>query len=152
MPEGDTIWRVAARLRPALVGEVVVRFAAARLTGPVPAPGVTVDAVDAVGKHLLIRFGDGIVVTTHLRMTGSWHLYRPGDRWSRPRQQARLEIETAQWLAVCFLAPVVRSTRAPVPVGSTAVAPMPSRTSAPRATAASRIAVSSVGNPLGRSS
>jgi len=114
VPEGDTIWRVAARLRPALVGAELVRFAAPRLTGPVPAPGVTVDAVDAVGKHLLIRFGDGVVVQTHLRMTGSWHLYRPGDRWARPRHQARLEIETASWLAVCFLAPVVRSTREPV--------------------------------------
>jgi endonuclease-8 len=114
VPEGDTIWRVAARLRPALVGAELVRFAAPRLTGPVPAVGVTVDAVDAVGKHLLIRFGDGVVVQTHLRMTGSWHLYRPGDRWARPRHQARLEIETASWLAVCFLAPVVRSTREPV--------------------------------------
>jgi len=111
VPEGDTIWRVAARLAPALVGAEVVRFAAPRLTGPAPALGSTVGAVDAVGKHLLVTFSDGVVLQVHLRMTGSWHLYRPGQQWTRPRHQARVEIETRDWLAVCFAAPVVRSSR-----------------------------------------
>lgn len=117
MPEGDTIWRVAARLAPALSGEVLVRFAAPRLVGPSPAAGTTIDAVEAVGKHLLVRFGDGVVLQTHLRMTGSWHLFRPGAPWSRPRHQARVEIETASWLAVCFSAPVVRSSRGAPAIG-----------------------------------
>ncbi len=117
MPEGDTIWRVAARLAPALTGAVLVRFAAPRLVGPSPAVGATIDAVEAVGKHLLVRFGDGVVVQTHLRMTGSWYLFRPGAPWSRPRHQARVEIETASWLAVCFSAPVVRSSRGAPAIG-----------------------------------
>ena len=44
--------------------------------------------VEAVGKHLLVRFDDGVVLRTHLRMTGSWHLYRTGERWRRPAHLA----------------------------------------------------------------
>ncbi len=128
MPEGDTIWRVAARLRPALVGQPLRRFEAARLTGPRPSAGTVIEAVDAVGKHLLIRFADGVVVQTHLRMTGSWHLYRVGERWRRPSHLARLCIETDEWVAVCFAAPIVRSSRvgaSPQPGEGTASRAMP---------------------------
>lgn len=111
MPEGDTIRRVAARLRPALVGRSVRRFEAPRLVGPRPSPGCTVAAVDAVGKHLLVRFSDGVQLQTHLRMTGSWHLYRTGERWLRPAPLARVQIEVDGWVAVCFAAPVVRTSR-----------------------------------------
>lgn len=111
MPEGDTIWRVADRLRPALVGQRLVRFEAARLGGgPRPHPGDLVESVEAHGKHLLVRFERGLTLQTHLRMTGSWHLYRRGERWQRPAHLARavLEVESG-WVAVCFSAPVVRT-------------------------------------------
>ncbi|MGD9754615.1 MAG: Fpg/Nei family DNA glycosylase [Acidimicrobiia bacterium] len=114
MPEGDTIWRVAARLRPALLGRSLRRFEAPRLVGPRPragADGTTVQAVEAVGKHLLIRFADGVQLQTHLRMTGSWHLYRIGERWQRPAHQLRVRLDTDDWVAVCFAAPVVRTDR-----------------------------------------
>jgi endonuclease-8 len=109
VPEGDTIWRVADRLRPALVGAELRRFDAPRLTGPRPRLGERVVAVEAVGKHLLVRFERGVTVQTHLRMTGSWHLYRPNERWRKPAHLARLVIGVDGWLAVCFAAPVVRS-------------------------------------------
>jgi endonuclease-8 len=63
--------------------------------------------VEAVGKHLLIRFADGTSLRTHLRMTGSWHLYRSGERWRRPPHLARAVVEVDGWVAVCFAAPVV---------------------------------------------
>src|SRR4029077_9526945 len=85
VPEGDTIHRTANRLRPALVGQQLVRFEAGRARGRRPPPGTTIDAVEAVGKHLLIRFAGGITLRTHMRMTGSWHLYRTGERWRQPR-------------------------------------------------------------------
>ena len=47
-------------------------------------------AVEAVGKNLLIRFDNGLEIRTHLRMNGSWHRYRPGERWRRPAARARL--------------------------------------------------------------
>ncbi len=111
MPEGDTIWKTANRLRPALVGRRVRRFDGPRLVGSV-AEGVTIDAVSARGKFLLVEFGDGQVLETHMKMTGSWHLYAEGDRWRRSRGSARV-ILTADngWTAVCFSAPHVRLLR-----------------------------------------
>lgn len=107
MPEGDTIHRAAATLRPALVGQPLERFDAPRLPPPFPEPGVDVTSVEARGKHLLIRFGDGHVLHTHLRMTGSWHLYRPGERWQRSRRAVRAVVAVPDAVAVCFDAPVV---------------------------------------------
>lgn len=109
MPEGDTIHRVANRLRPALVGQPLVRLEAPRARGLLrrPRPGTEVTAVEAVGKHLLIRFGEGTTLRTHLRMTGSWHLYRTGERWQKAAHLMRALVEVPGWVAVCFAAPVV---------------------------------------------
>ncbi|QGG96364.1 Fpg/Nei family DNA glycosylase [Actinomarinicola tropica] len=109
MPEGDTLHRTAARLRPALVGAEVRRFEAPRLVGPRPRTGETIDEVEAVGKHLMVRFSGGIVLQTHLRMTGSWHLYARGERWRKPPHLARVVLEVPDAVAVCFSAPVVRT-------------------------------------------
>ena len=105
MPEGDTLFRTAAGLRPYLVGRTVT---AARAQGPGPVPqvqrvvGATVDAVESHGKNLLIRFDNGLELRTHLRMNGSWHRYRPGERWRRPPARARLVLEVPGAVAVCF--------------------------------------------------
>jgi endonuclease VIII len=107
MPEGDTIHRAAASLRAALAGKRLVRFDAPRLLPPLPQPGTTVDEVEARGKHLLIRFGDGLTLHTHMRMTGSWHLYGHGERWRKRTGAARVVLEVPDVVAVCFAAPVV---------------------------------------------
>ena len=110
MPEGDTLFRTAQGLRPNLVGRDIL---AARAQGPGPVPqvqrivGKRVDAVEAQGKNLLIRFDGGLEIRTHLRMNGSWHRYRPGERWRRPPGRARLVLEVDGTVAVCFDAPVV---------------------------------------------
>ena len=108
MPEGDTLFRTAAGLRPHLVGRVVT---AARATRPGPQVerivGSTIDAVESQGKNLLIRFDNGLTIRTHLRMNGSWHRYRPGEPWRRGQARARLVIEVPGAVAVCFDAPVV---------------------------------------------
>jgi endonuclease VIII len=108
MPEGDTLARTAAGLRPYLVGRTVTR-ASARQPGPQIGRivGCRIDAVDAVGKNLLVRFDNGLELRTHLRMTGSWHRYRPGERWRRPVDRARVVLEVPGAIAVCFDAPVV---------------------------------------------
>ena len=111
MPEGDSIRHVAARLGPVLEGAVLRSFEAPRLKGPRPRPGTTIDAVDAVGKHLVIRFGDGVHVRVHLGMTGSWHLYRTGERRRVPGRLVRLAVDTDEWSAVCIQAPTVSSSR-----------------------------------------
>jgi endonuclease-8 len=111
LPEGDTIHRAAERLRAALEGEELVRFEAPRARGPHPPPGTRIDAVEARGKHVLIHFAGGIALHTHMRMTGSWHLYRAGERWRRPPWLARAIVGVDGWEAVCFAAPVVRLRR-----------------------------------------
>ena len=111
MPEGDTIHKAAAKLRPALEGATLVRFEAARLAGAMPRPGTTITAVEARGKYLLIHFADGHVLQTHMKMTGRWDLYRTDERWRKPAHLARAVVEVDGWTAVCFSAPVVRLIR-----------------------------------------
>jgi endonuclease VIII len=106
MPEGDTIHRTAAALRRALVGQPLVRVELPRRPRPHPAVGATVDRVEARGKHLLIATSDGLIVHTHQKMTGSWHLYRPEERWRKKAAAARVVLGTASVTAVCFAAPV----------------------------------------------
>ncbi len=110
MPEGDTLHRTADGLRPYLVGRTIT---SAWAGGPGPVPqarrieGAAVTEVEALGKNLLIRFDNGLELRTHLRMNGSWHRYRPGERWRRPPGRARLVLEVPGAVAVCFDAPVV---------------------------------------------
>ena len=113
MPEGDTIHRTANRLRSLLVGQPLVRLEVRRATVPVPRSGTMIEAVDPVGKHLLIRFAGGTTLRTHMRMTGSWHVYRTGERWRQPGHLARAVLEIEGWTAVCFAAPVVELEASP---------------------------------------
>jgi endonuclease-8 len=107
VPEGDTIHRAAARLAPALAGSVVERFDA-RAPRPHPRRGERITSVEAKGKHLIVSFEGGLVLDTHMGMTGSWHLYASGQRWRRPAHLARVVIDVPGWTAVCFAAPTVR--------------------------------------------
>ena len=107
MPEGDTIFQTAAALRPLLVGQPVL---AARARTPGPAiervVGSHVTAVDPVGKHMVIRFDNGLALHTHLRMSGTWHRYAPGERWRIAAWKARIVLEVPDHVVVCFNAPV----------------------------------------------
>jgi endonuclease-8 len=116
LPEGDTIHRAAAALARALVGRRVTRFQAAyaqlvRIDDDTPLTGRTIESVRAEGKHLLMRFsassdGGPLTLRTHMRMSGSWHIYRPGDRWQRPRRDLRILVATEAYEAVAFSVPV----------------------------------------------
>lgn len=113
MPDGDTIRRTAAALRTALVDRKMVRFDSPRLVGAVPRAGRIVERVEAHGKHLEIEWDDGIVLHTHLRLSGAWHLYRRDEPWRRPHREMRAVIENEEWSAVCFNAPLVETFRSP---------------------------------------
>lgn len=116
MPEGDTIFRAARTLHRALAGKAIVRFesvlpALTRVHEDTPVTGRTVERVTAAGKHLLIHLSGGIVLRTHMRMNGSWHIYRVGERWQRPRRDMRVVIATADYEAVAFSVPVAEFIR-----------------------------------------
>ena len=117
MPEGDTLHRIANRLRPALAGATLRRFEAPRLLGDRPTPGLTIEGVEAVGKHLLVHFDSGLTLRTHLGMTGSWHLYGDGTPWRKPRHLMRALVAVDGWEAVCFAAPQVQAYRRDKPGG-----------------------------------
>ncbi|MDN6590979.1 DNA-formamidopyrimidine glycosylase family protein [Acidipropionibacterium jensenii] len=104
MPEGDSVHRLAERLRPA-AGRLVTgcqfrvpRLAVADLTG------ATLTAVRAHGKHLLMTLAPTApagriagmptagewILHTHLRMEGTWRVHPAGQRWRAPGHTARV--------------------------------------------------------------
>jgi endonuclease-8 len=102
VPEGDTVWRTARRLDQALSGRPltesdfrVPRWAHLDLVGQ------AVEQTVSRGKHILTRL-PAVTVHTHLKMEGSWHVYRPTSRWREPAHRARLILGNEQWRAVGF--------------------------------------------------
>ena len=111
MPEGDSIFRAARSLHRVLSGHAVTRFDTAyahldRVDVDTPIVGRTIEKCESVGKHLLIWVSGDLILRTHMRMNGSWHLYRHGERWWRGEHAMRVRIETADWVAVAFNVPV----------------------------------------------
>jgi endonuclease-8 len=111
VPEGDTIFRAARTLNRALAGKRVEHFESMlpslnRIHEDAPLTGRTIEAVSARGKHLLMQFSGGLVLRTHMRMNGSWHIYKRGERWQRPRRDMRIVIAAPDYEAVGFNIPV----------------------------------------------
>ena len=81
MPEGDALHRAAERLR-VLEGEVIAAESphprAALLRVAERIDGRRLERVEAVGKNLLITFEGGVVLRSHLRMRGRWHVQQAG--------------------------------------------------------------------------
>jgi endonuclease-8 len=111
VPEGDTIFRTARSLGRALGGKPVTVFRSTyplltRFNEDTPLAGQTVERVEARGKWLLIHFSGGGTLATHMLMSGSWHIYRHGERWQQPRFNMRIVIENSEYIAVGFRVPV----------------------------------------------
>jgi endonuclease VIII len=111
VPEGDTIHRAAARLRAVLEREPLVAISVPRWSGALPQPGETIDAVRAIGKHLVVDFSGGLSLRVHLRMTGRWRVYARGEISERASYAARVLIEVPAHAVACFDAPDVALTR-----------------------------------------
>ena len=113
MPEGDTIFRSARALHQALAGQTINLFETAyaplaSVNDQSPVAGRTVERVESRGKWLLIHFSGDLILTTHMLMSGSWHIYRVGERWKRARSHMRIVLGTADLVAVAFDVPVAR--------------------------------------------
>jgi endonuclease-8 len=111
MPEGDTIFRAARTLNLALAGKTITTFETVlprlgRVHEDAPITGRTVTSVTSHGKWMMMRFSGDLILLTHMLMSGSWHIYRPGEKWQRPRIQMRIMIGTQEILAVAFSVPV----------------------------------------------
>jgi endonuclease-8 len=79
-----------------------------RFDDETPLAGQTVEAVESRGKWLLIHFSGGGTLATHMLMSGSWHIYRPGERWQQPRVNMRIVLENSEYIAVGFRVPVAK--------------------------------------------
>jgi endonuclease-8 len=113
MPEGNTIFRSARTLERAIGGKAVTRFETAlaplaAVHDNTPISGRTVEKVEARGKWLLVHFSGDLILVTHMLMSGSWHIYRAGERWHRPHKDMRVVIATEDFEAVAFNVPVAR--------------------------------------------
>lgn len=131
MPEGDTIFRTARALTRALAGKPITGFRSnyallTRYNDDTPLAGQTVERVEARGKWMLTYFSGGGILATHLLMSGSWHIYRSGERWQVAAVHMRVVIENSDYQAVGFHVPVaqmhtaqslVRDRRIPQPAG-----------------------------------
>jgi endonuclease VIII len=96
VPEGDSVWKTARRMRGHLVGRTVTRsdFRVPQLA-TVDLAGQQVTAFESVGKHLLTRFSGGLTLHTHLRMDGSWTVTGPGKHLPRAfADEVRLALHT----------------------------------------------------------
>lgn len=111
MPEGDTIFRAARSLNRALAGKVVTGFETtlaklASANDHAPLVGRTMQNVEARGKWCLMFFSGDLILLTHMLMSGSWHIYRTGERWQAPRSAMRVVITCGDMQAVGFNIPV----------------------------------------------
>jgi endonuclease-8 len=105
------VWRTAHHLDKALSGQVLTAsdFRVPALA-TLDLSGLLVVRTIARGKHLLTRIGEhdeAVTLYTHLKMEGSWHLYREGTPWRRPAHEARVVLTTEEWTAVGFALGVV---------------------------------------------
>jgi endonuclease VIII len=114
MAEGDTILRAKNRLADALVGQEIAVSAPnprGRAAGIERLDGLTLEGIDAHGKHLIFRFGD-LALHSHLGMSGGWHVYPRRARWRRPRSSAWAVLSGERADAVQFGGPTLRVLRA----------------------------------------
>jgi endonuclease VIII len=108
MPEGDALHRIAERLQ-VLVGERVEassphpRGLATNVARVID--GRVLESVQAVGKHLLLRFEGNVTLRSHLRLNGRW---RVEPRRERPRAGLPwLVLRTEHWEATQWNGPVL---------------------------------------------
>jgi endonuclease VIII len=109
----DNIFRAARALNKALAGAEVTGFETAyaplaSANDNAPVVGRTIEKVESRGKWLLLHFSGDLILITHMLMSGSWHIYRAGERWKRSRQHMRVAIRTRDFEAVAFDVTVAR--------------------------------------------
>jgi endonuclease VIII len=112
VPEGDTIAYAANRIRPILEGQVPdevrtphPRHAMERW--PERLAGRSVRRVETHGKHLFLAFEGGLVLHSHLGMTGAWGVCGPGRRWQRSPGRAWIVLRCDEHEVVEFDGPLL---------------------------------------------
>ena len=94
-----------------MAAKVVTRFESAlpaltRIAEDRPVVGRTITSISSRGKNLLFTFSGDLILRTHMRMNGSWHIYPTGAGWKRPARDMRVLVGTRDAVAVGFNIPV----------------------------------------------
>jgi endonuclease-8 len=113
VPEGDSVAGHAERLRPVLVGEVIIEVAGSSpslRTSSARVLDAVVEGIRTVGKNLMIDMSTGYSIRVHLGMSGRWMV---GDVKSPAHGSARLVLATGTRRVACFGAPTVEVDRTP---------------------------------------
>jgi endonuclease-8 len=112
VPEGHSLRLAARRLAPLEGATVQASSGDPRGAAIARAmDGAVLGKAYARGKHLLLPLEDGRVLHSHLRMRGSWRLFRAGERWSKPERLAWLILRSDALVAVQFNGPVLELLR-----------------------------------------
>jgi endonuclease-8 len=112
MPEGDTIHHAAGRIRSVLEGRTPEEIRTPQRRHAMDRwadllAGRPVRAVEARGKHLLLRFEGDLVLHSHLGMTGAWAVYDGGQRWRQSASRAWLVLRCGAREVVQFGGPTL---------------------------------------------
>jgi endonuclease-8 len=102
VPEGDALHRAARRLQPLVGQRLEVEAPHQRAQAAVDVSdldGRRLEAVEPIGKNLVLRFEGGLVLRSHLRMSGRWSVRPRGTpRVGRPWLVLRGEaVEGVLW-------------------------------------------------------
>src|SRR4051794_30981336 len=111
MPEGDSLHRAARRLQVLVGRRVSVETPHPRAAAAVAAErldGLVLEAVEAVGKNLLLSFEGGLVLRSHLRMSGRWQVV---ERGAELHGKPWLVLTGAEREAVLWNGPVLELTK-----------------------------------------
>jgi endonuclease-8 len=109
VPEGDTIFRLAARLEQAIGGRAIVACESAIVEVPARhVKGASVTVVEARGKHLLVGLSTGITLHAHLRMEGAVHLYPRSIESAKEKRWCRLRLDTEDTIVTFTRVPTLR--------------------------------------------
>src|SRR3954468_14805324 len=111
MPEGDSLHRAARRLQVLVGRRASVEPPHPRAAAAVAAErldGLVLEAVEAVGKNLLLSFEGGLVLRSHLRMSGRWQVVQRG---SERRGKPWLVLSGDEREALLWSGPVLELTR-----------------------------------------
>lgn len=110
MAEGPLVHHYVNQLKKVLQGrDVRIEFRLRKLKDVEPSfRNIYIQKVEAHGKQFRIHFSDQRILLIHLMMWGSWKIYRKGEPWDKPLQQARVIFRTDSHTVVVFSAPVVK--------------------------------------------
>lgn len=104
-------YRTMAALRTALLGRTTLSVTCKRLEGIEPPIDHVIEEIRHRDHAIEVVWDNGVVMSTKLKMFGSWHLHRRGEELRRPNEHVSVLLDVGQWRAVCYGASHVETYR-----------------------------------------